>query len=466
MLTLLAPQPESLWDESLPVEVKELPADLAALDVLLADPELLWPIVERWRVEFEQTGRQVLTEGRPTIAIESYVRLMVLKQRYRWGYRTLVAEVSDSIHLRRFCRISLIERVPDESTVRKLTRRIGAGTVSEMTRTLIMRATREKRFRPRAVRIDSTVVEADVRYPTDSGLASSGVRGLAREGRKLARLIGERRVWVRDRSRSMGGKLRTITRTVRRRTGEAKQEVLTLTAQTGELLERSVKEARRLAAVARRRARGRGASAKVKAAGALEELADRCEKVAAQIRRRVAGKPITDRIISLADPDARPIRKGKLGKPNEFGYVAQLAEVTENTKKGARGLIIPSASEIGNPAENTLLPDTIAELNRIGICPREIALDGGFMAGPTNTTIEDLPRAPDRVFIAGRQQPGSERTQRRLRRYRTGEEGRISHLKRRYGLDRSRLKGDEGRQIWTEWAILAYNLDTVAVRER
>jgi hypothetical protein len=42
--------------------------------------------------------------------------LMVLKQRYRWGYRTLVAEVSDSIHLRRFCRISLSERVPDEST--------------------------------------------------------------------------------------------------------------------------------------------------------------------------------------------------------------------------------------------------------------------------------------------------------------------------------------------------------------
>ena len=47
MLTLLAPQPESLWDESLPVEVKELPEDLAALDVLLCDPELLWPLVER-----------------------------------------------------------------------------------------------------------------------------------------------------------------------------------------------------------------------------------------------------------------------------------------------------------------------------------------------------------------------------------------------------------------------------------
>ena len=99
------------------------------------------PLVERWRREFHETGRLVLTEGRPTIPLETYVRLMVLKQRYRWGYRTLVAEVSDSIHLRRFCRISLIERVPDESTVRKLTRRIGPETVSELTRAMIVKAT-------------------------------------------------------------------------------------------------------------------------------------------------------------------------------------------------------------------------------------------------------------------------------------------------------------------------------------
>ena len=198
-MTLLADQPECLWDDVLQVEVKELPADLAALDVLLADHELLGPLVERWRQEFEQTGRAVLTEGRPTIALETFVRLMVLKQRYRWGYRTLVAEVSDSIHLRWFCRISLTERVPDESTVRKLTRRIGAETVAELTRALIVQAVREKRFRPRAARIDSTVIEADVKYPTDSGLASAGVRTLAREGRKLAKLVGEQTRRVRDR---------------------------------------------------------------------------------------------------------------------------------------------------------------------------------------------------------------------------------------------------------------------------
>jgi IS5 family transposase len=460
----LAGQPECLWDEALPVEVKELPEDLAALDGLLADQELLWPLVERWREEFRETGRLVLTEGRPTIAMEVYVRLMVLKQRYRWGYRTLVAEVSDSIHLRRFCRISLSDRVPDESTVRKLTRRIGPETVAEMTRALIVKATREKRFRPRAVRIDSTVTEADVKYPTDAGLASSGVRTLAREGRKLARLIGEHERRVRDRSRTMGRKLRAISRTIRRRSGEAKAEVLKLTNETGELLSKSIREARRLAAVARRKARGRGARAKLKAAASLEEGAGRCEKVARQISQRVAGEPIKDRLVSLFDPDARPIRKGKLGKPNEFGFVSQLAEVTENTRRGARGLIVPASTELGNPGEDILLPGTVAELQRLGISVQEVAVDGGFNTGPTNTALADL--APKNVYIAGRQEPGSKRTQRRLRRYRTGAEGRISHLKRRYGLDRSRLKGDQGRQIWTEWGILAYDLDTLAIRTR
>ncbi len=428
----------------------------------MSDPDLLAPIVACWRREVVETRRAVLTDGRPTIAMESYVRLMVLRQRYRWGYRTLVAEVSDSIHLRRFCRIALSERVPDESTVRKLTRRIGAETVAELTRALIAGATREKRFRARAVRIDSTVIEADIRYPTDAGLASHGVRALAREGRKLAQRIGERRRRVRDRSRAMGRRLRGISRTIRRRSGEAKAEVLALTAETGKLLERSVTEARRLAARARAKARGRGAKAKLRAAAKLDQLADRCEKVAGQIKRRVKGEPITDRIVSLADPDARPIRKGKLGKPNEFGYVTQLAEVTENTWRGARGLILPAASAPGNPSENTLLPETVAELERLGLCPREVAVDGGFMAGPTNTSLSEL--APGRVFISGRQQPGSRRTQRRLQRYRTGAEGRISHLKRRYGLDRSRLKGHDGQQIWTSWSILAYNADTLAIR--
>jgi IS5 family transposase len=366
-------------------------------------------------------------------------------------------EVSDSIHLRRFCRLGLTSPVPDESTVRKLTRRLGAEVVQQLTREVIQKARREKRFRPRAARIDSTVVEADIRYPTDSGLAADGVKALAREGRKLATKIGAVRTAVRDRSRAAGRRLRGITRTMRHRSGQAKQEVLKLTEQTGRLLAKSIKEARALAAEARRRARGRGAQAKLKAARKYEELADRCQKVVEQIRKRVKGEKITDRLISLWDPDARPIRKGKLSQPNQFGYVDQLCEITANTKPGARGFILPPSSQIGNPAEETLLPATAAELTRLGIKLREVMVDGGFKQAPTNTALEGL---ADAVHIAGRQEQGSRRTRRRRQRYRTGAEGRVSHLKRGYGLRRSRLKGDEGHQIWDGWAALTYNADT------
>jgi IS5 family transposase len=85
VLTLWSGQAESLWDEALPVEVRELPQDLAVLDGLLADPALLAPIVAHWRREVAQSQRAVLTDGRPTIAMETYLRLMVLKQRHRWA---------------------------------------------------------------------------------------------------------------------------------------------------------------------------------------------------------------------------------------------------------------------------------------------------------------------------------------------------------------------------------------------
>jgi transposase, IS5 family len=454
MLTLVGGQVESLWDEVLPVEVRELPDDLARLDRVLSDHLLLFPIAQAW-----QAGAR--ERGRPSVSMAMFVRLMVVKQRTGWGYETLVGEVSDSLHLRRFCLIAIDQRVPDESTIRKLARRLGPDVVAEITRGVIEKAQRETRFTGRAARIDSTVVEADIRYPSDAMLALQGARALAREGDKLRQIIGVG-VRVRDRSRSIGKTVRAISRTLARRTGEAKAQVMALNEQAGRLIARSATEAQRLAAAARRSARGRGAQAKLRAAARLGALADRSLKVAEQIDRRARNLKITDRLVSIADPDARPIRKGKLGKPTEFGYVAQICEVTENTRRGARGFILPAAHLPGNPAENRLLTQTAHELKRAGIRPREIVVDGGFLAGPTRETFTDL--ADEQIHISGRQEPGSRRTRKRRARYRTGIEGRISHLKRRYGLRRSRLKGDDGMSIWTGWAILAYDLDTLAIR--
>ncbi len=418
MLRLEGVQAECLFDEVLPEEVRELPEDLARLDELLADPALLAPIAGHWQREAEQRGRSAAGHGRPTIPMSSYVRLMVVKQRSGWGYGTLVKEVSDSLHLRRFCGIGITERVPDESTVRKLTRRLGPETVAELTRQVIAKAVRERRFRPRAARIDSTVVEADVRYPSDAMLALQGARALARSGRKLAERVGERGNAVRNRSRAVGRRVRQISRTLARRTGQAREQVIALNAEAGRLLRRSATEARKLAAQARTKARGRGARAKLLSAAAIEQLAERCERIAEQTAQRLRGEKITGRIVSIADPDARPIRKGKAGKPNEFGYVAQICELTPNTKSGARGFVLPPASGAGNLGENTLLPQTAAELAALGLAPREVALDGGF--GHLRSEEQLAGIEPERVFVSGRQEPGSARTKRRLRRYRPG----------------------------------------------
>jgi len=259
-----------------------------------------------------------------------------------------------------------------------------------------------------------------------------------------------------------------IARTLRRRTGEAKAEVLALAGQTRRLLAASAREARRVAAEARTTAWALARSPKAKArrraatilaaAVRLETLAERSEKVVEQIRKRPAGEPVTDRLVSLFDPDARPIRKGRLGKPTEFGYVEQPAEVTPNTKPGARGFILPPASAPGNPGKNELLPQTAAELKRLGLSPWEVALDGGFQTKASEAAL--APLASERIFIAGRASPGSRRTQRRLARYRVGAEGRISHPKRRHGLRRSRLKCGEGERTWSGRAVFAYNLET------
>ena len=186
MLTLLAEQPECLWEDALPIEVQELPEDLAALDLLLGDHELLFALVERWAREFHETGRLVVDRGtadapagdlRQVDGAQAALPVGVPDAgRGGVGLDPSAPVLSDQPDRAGAGRVDGPQAHPQDR----------AGDGGELTRAMIVKATREKRFRPRAVRIDSTVVEADVKYPTDAGLASAGVRVLAREGRKLA----------------------------------------------------------------------------------------------------------------------------------------------------------------------------------------------------------------------------------------------------------------------------------------
>src|SRR2546427_1082989 len=172
--------PDCLLDVALPEEVKALSGELARVDELFSDPAVLAPFRVHWESSGAQPHSPMLSLGRPSLAMATFVRLMWLKQRTGWGYERLMREVNDSFSLRRFCRIPIVENVPDESTVRKLTRRLGPEVVDEVVRQVIDVAVSQRGFRPRALRADSTVAEADVRYPTDVGLAADAVRVLAK----------------------------------------------------------------------------------------------------------------------------------------------------------------------------------------------------------------------------------------------------------------------------------------------
>ena len=316
----------------------------------------------------------------------------------------------------------------------------------------------------RALRSDSTVAQADIGYPTDAGLAADAVRVLARSARRVRAAVPTVTGRVQDRSRAVGKRLRALGRTLRRRTGDAKAAVRRLTLETADLARASLREANKVLAQARRsrsRAPGVSRAGRARVIAGLEQAIGLAERVVEQTRMRFAGQKITDRLVSLFDPDARPVRRGKLAKPNEFGDVVQRTEVTANTRRGARGLLLPPKLQAGSTHENVLLPATAAELQALGIRVREAAVDAGF--GRTRTEQALTQAGSPEVFIAGDPgNAGSRRTRRRRARFRVGCEGRISHLKRNYGAGRARLKGTQGARIWESWAVLAYDLDTVA----
>jgi transposase, IS5 family len=456
MLTKRAGQLETVWDGLLPDFVRVLPDDLARLDQVLDAPEVFKQFELHW-------GRAQLKVGRPSIPMATYVRLMALKHRYGWGYERLVGQVADSFHLRRFCRLSIVDEVPDESTVRKLTRRLGPELVDDLIREVIKLAVRERGFKVRALRVDSTVQESDIHYPTDCGLAADAVKVLARAAGKVRSAIPGLVRKVRDRSRAAGQRIRELNRSLRRRSGEAQQEVQRLTEEIAQLAKASLGQAGRLLQEAKRAVQDIGGCSSRRAARAVADLGEMIglsRKVVEQVRQRFAGEKISDRLVSLHDPDARPIRKGKKSKPTEFGYVVQDGELTTSTRRGARGLLLPPKLGIGNPHEDTLLPETVAEVQALEVSPAEAAVDGVFTVKKTRAIMA---RLGTQVFIAGsRSNQGSRRTLKRLASYRVGCEGRIAHLKREYGGGRSRLKGSTGAKIWAGWTALAYNLDTVA----
>jgi IS5 family transposase len=230
VLRTVGPQ-GSLFELLLPAGMRVLSGELAEVDRLLDDRRRFGP----FRPFFDPT------EGRPSIPIETYLRLMFLKYLYGLGYERLCAEVADSISWRRFYRIGLETSVPDESTVRKLTRRCGPELIEELNRQLLAATHQRGEVDLDRVRADTTVVEADIKYPTDSGLLTSATCHIAS---RLGRLHGAGvKVSFVDRTSQARALQHSIGVWLRRRSDEAKAEVLAITEQLADLAAAAVAEA-------------------------------------------------------------------------------------------------------------------------------------------------------------------------------------------------------------------------------
>ena len=246
MFRTIGDQP-SLWESLLPEEVLRLPGELARVDALLDDPVFFAPFAPYFDPLI----------GRPSTPVECYLRLMFLKFRYRLGYESLCAEVSDSICWRRFCRIPIDGKVPHPSTLMKLTTRCGQEAVAGLNEALWAKAAQDKLLRTARVRADTTVIAANVAYPTDSGLLAKAVGKLGRTVRRVQAAGGATGTTVVDRRRAAARRVREIASKLRTRTKLAREEsTQAIRRVTGELADLAEKAAAEAAAVLRNGRRG------------------------------------------------------------------------------------------------------------------------------------------------------------------------------------------------------------------
>ncbi len=456
MFRTLGDQP-SLWELLLPDELLKLPEHLARVDALLDDPAFFAPFAPHFDPVI----------GRPSTPVECYLRLMFLKFRYRLGYESLCAEVSDSITWRRFCRIPLDGKVPHPTTLMKLIRRCGEQAVAGLNEALWARAARAKLLRTDRVRADTTVIPANVAYPTDSGLLARAVGKLVRAARRVQAAGGAPDTAMTDRRRAAARRVREITSKLRSRSKLGREETsAAIRRVTGELADLAGKAAAQAAAVLRngRRAVPKALSGRMRGRlrRALNELAvtiERTGTVIAQARLRQAGRTPdgATRLVSLHDPDARPIRKGRIDRPVEFGYKAQ---VTDNDD----GIVLDYSVEYGAAPDGPQLAPAIERVTcRTGRVPRAVTADRGYGQPAVERDLHDLgvrtvaiPRQA--TTSATRKKLEHSRSFHKLVKWRTGSEGRISYLKRGYGWDRTRLDSRHGAAIWCGHGTFAHNL--------
>jgi len=439
-------QNPSLWETVLPPELFQMNEELTQVDKLLDDERFFVPFRERFGTSM----------GRPTTAVATYLRLMYLKHRYGLGYEVLVKEVSDSLAWRRFCHLTLGDRVPDSTTLIKLTHKYGEDTVRALNDALVLKLKEGKVIRGKKLRIDTTVVEADIHHPTDTGLLTDGIRVISRVASRLKKLvpgIGSRFVkHTRKAKKVYLGLMKVMKGRMSKDDSALKRARDKLVKIAGEVIAdgRAVQAELELL---------QGKSPLVN--GLTRQLGEWIEvtgKVVRQTQEVIKGnRRLPRRLVSLFDVDARPIKRGKARTDTEFGRKVLLGETDH-------GIITIYQVLDDNPSDTTLLKPVVRGHRRLFRKRlKAVAGDRGFYSKANEDWLTDS--GVMQVSIPARGKTSEERRRyqkqswfKRLQRFRAGIEARISLLKRKFGFKRSRMRGNPGVNIWVGQGIFAHNL--------
>lgn len=445
--------------EYVPALSYELDPVLARLDELLEEDRVFQAV----RADLVQRFPRTACDGRPSTPVEVILRMLVVKHLYGWSYEETEQWVGDSLVLRQFCRVYL-KRVPDDTTLLRWANLIQPETVHELLDHIAHLAQQVKVTRGRKLRLDGTVVETNIHHPTDSTLLYDGVRVLSRTLKQAQRVLAGtgglvQRVF-RDRTRSAKRQMKRIMHTARQRGEQAAERMQTAYQQLVAIAQASVQQAEQVTHTVHDQAR----AAARKVAATLDHFVPLVRQVIAQTTRRVlAGEsvPAREKVVSLFEPHTAILRKGKPGRPTEFGRVVWLDEVEG-------GIITRYEILDGNPAEDRQLrPSLDHHLACFGKPPRLLAGDRGVYSPDGeqyahSRGVQQVALPHPGAKSAPRQAYERQSWFRRARNWRSGIEGRISGLKRRHKLDRCHYHGDEGMERWVGWGLIAHDLWVIA----